>query len=71
MNSQISNNPFSAFEVKEAPEFESVEIVIGGAELSKHVRVSFDDEIGKVFTNKSKSYVSKVVNRVKTYLANA
>ncbi len=70
MNSQI--NPFSAFEINENAEFEGVEIVIGGAELSKHVRVSFDDDSSeKVFINKSKSYVSKVVNRVKTYLANA
>lgn len=58
--------PLSAFDTEET---EKIEIIVGGAKLSKHVRVCIDDETP--YSLKSKSYVSKVVNRVKTYLANA
>ncbi|PIN80743.1 hypothetical protein COV11_03465 [Candidatus Woesearchaeota archaeon CG10_big_fil_rev_8_21_14_0_10_30_7] len=51
-------------------ETEGIEIVVGGANLAKHIRVSYDNE-RRIYSTKSKSYASKVARKLKTYLANA
>lgn len=55
----------------EESEPESIEITITGAKLERHVRIAPEEEMTQIYPVRSRNCVSKVFNRIKTYLANA